>query len=107
MIKQKLSLVAGVQHAVTVKPSAVVVEEKPGTVTAFDKIKYYYKWLISAVSVVLAILVENQDLMTNIFGASSEVNGWVAAAILIVGNIGVVLKENEKWVNKIPSSNQS
>lgn len=101
MQKVKVSVVERVPGAPTAV-KGIASEVKYGPVTAFDKAKYYYKWLISAVSVALAILVENQDLVTRIFGASSEVNGVVAAVILILGNIGLALKENEKWVNKLP-----
>lgn len=103
MEKAKVAIVDRVVDAPT-SAKAVVDEVREGAVTSADKLKFYYKWLISAVSVVLAILVENQDLVSSLFGASSEANGWVAAAILVIGNAGVFLKENEKWVNKLPGT---
>lgn len=102
MVKQQVQLVSPTSGIAP--PVADVVQEKSGQVTAFDKAKEYYKWLISSVSIVLAFLVDNQDIVTRLFGADHDANGWVALAILVLGNVGLLLKENEKWVNKLPGS---
>jgi hypothetical protein len=102
MVKQKVQL--NTPMSGIAEPTAVVAEEKTGYVTVFDKAKEYYKWLISSVSIVLAFLVDNQDIITRLFGVDHQANGWVALAILVLGNVGLLLKENEKWVNKLPGS---
>ena len=101
MQKAKVSIVERVVDAPTTA-KAVVDEIKDGPVTIVDKAKNYYKGLISFTSILLAILVENQELATQILGVDHSVNKWIAAGILFLGNIGLVLKENEKWVNKVP-----
>lgn len=103
MTKGKITVIARPAGAPSFT-KGIVEKTKPGSVTLWDKAKFYYKWLISATSLLLAWLVENQDLFVRFFGATSEFNGYVAVAILVVGNVGVFLKSNEKWINLVQAT---
>lgn len=88
IVKQALALVNGV---------VTVVNEKPGTVSTFDKIKQYYKFLVAFIGALIAILTETLPL-----GLSADVQNWIAGVVGILTSFVVFLKSNEQWVEKLP-----
>lgn len=86
LVKQALAIVNG---------SLTVVNEKPGEVTTFDKIKKYYKFIIAFIGFLTAFLTEILPL-----GFSPDVKNGIAGAIGFLTSIGVFMKSNEQWINK-------
>lgn len=70
-----------------------VLKEKPGTVTWLDKAKGYYKEAIAVVGTLVVLL--NQ--LTPLFGG----NRYFTAAAVVVTAVGVLLKNNEQWVDSL------
>ncbi len=87
IVKQALAIVNGTLE---------VVNEKPGAVTNFDKIKKYYKFLIAFVGFTIAFLTEILPL-----GFSPDVKNGIAGVIGFLTSLGVFLKSNEQWVDRL------
>ena len=80
----------------TVKKVEVkVVDETSGPVTTTQKIKKYYKALISLIGSLAASLVAAQGVP----GLPDKIRGWLVGLVLFLTFFGVILKKNEDWVN--------
>jgi hypothetical protein len=76
----------------------VAIKDKP--LGFGDKIKRYYKQIIVVIGAILVTLNE-LDPITNLF--SMETRHVITVIITVITTIGVVLKENEHWIENIPS----
>lgn len=101
--KQKIALeVSGKALApepVTVTPT--VVSEKNGKVTVFDEIKKYYKGLIAFVGMLLIIINQVTPWLNDILTDPNDKKLFTVIVSAITA-LGVILKDNEKWVDKLP-----
>lgn len=77
---------AGLQPA-----GAMVVDEKPGTVTTIDRAKQYYKAAITLCGGLLVVLSQ--------VVVPEPADGWVATAIVTLTAVLTYLKANEIWVD--------
>jgi hypothetical protein len=73
-----------------------VVAETTGVVTVLDKLKGYYKTLITVVGSILVILNEVTPL-TDFLPASQR--HYVTVGIVFLTALGNFLKSNEHWVD--------
>lgn len=101
-------LVKIVPQVVTPTPTAVpakavVVAEKAGSVGLLDKAKNYYKGLIIGLGSLLIVLQQATPLF-NFLGDDNTVKTTFTVVVLAVTTALAVLKDNEKWVDRIPSS---
>lgn len=76
-------------------PPITVISEKPGQVTALDRMRAYYHTLISAVGTVLIVL--NQALPV----VPDSWKSLTAAVIATVTVVSTALKSNETWINAL------
>ena len=74
-----------------------VLKEKSGAVNFIDKVKYYYKSLITIVGMVLTLL----SAMTPVFSFIPIDGKYITWAIAALTTVSVWLKRNEKWVNEL------
>jgi hypothetical protein len=77
-------------------PSVQVVDERTGAVTFLDKLKGYYKALITVLGAILLGLNELTPL-TNFLPATAQ--HWASVAISVITAILTFLKANEHWVD--------
>lgn len=76
----------------------VVVDEKPGPVTALDKAKAYYKGLIVLVGSFLVMANESAPLLESLpYNGKQWVSGAIAAATVVL----TFLKANETWIETL------
>lgn len=73
-------------------PQVTVLESAPGNVTRLDKVKAYYKGLITLVGSLL--IAANQALPI----LPADVKGWVSGAIGFATVALTFLKANETWI---------
>lgn len=76
----------------------VVVNQANGTVGLGDKVKGYYKGLITAVGAILVVLTQLSAFVGFIPG---PVAGYVSTGIVILTAVSTFLKSNEVWVQKL------
>ena len=79
-------------------PKVVAVKAKE--LTWVDQLKKYYK---QAIAIIGAILVTINELtpITDMFG--TETRHVISVVVVVLSALGVVLKENEHWIQSIPS----
>jgi hypothetical protein len=77
-------------------PPVQVVDERPGAVTFLDKLKGYYKALITVVGAVLLALNELTPL-TDFLPMTAQ--HWLSVAVAVGTAILTALKANEHWVD--------
>jgi hypothetical protein len=77
-------------------PPVKVVDERPGAVTFLDKLKGYYKALITVVGAALLGLNELTPV-TDFLPATSQ--HWLSVALSVLTAILTFLKANEHWVD--------
>ena len=77
-------------------PPVQVVDERPGAVTFLDKLKGYYKALVTVVGAVLVGLNELTPL-TGFLPPTAQ--HWLSVAISVGTVILTALKANEHWVD--------
>jgi hypothetical protein len=75
-----------------------VVKSVPGTVTTFDKIKKYYKFLVAAVGAILIVLNQATPVFHALGGSGDK---WFTSVVAVVAAAAVLLKDNEHWVDSI------
>jgi low affinity Fe/Cu permease len=88
------------KQRVTLTPTGetVVVDTKAGTVTWQDHAKNYYKFAIATVGALVVILTQ----ITPVAGfLGDNAKTVVAVATAVLTSIGVFLKANEQWVDKL------
>lgn len=77
-----------------VEGNVAVVDTASGVVTAWDKVKAYYKGAIAIVGATLVVL--NQ--VTPIFNfVPDPIHHYFTVIVAVVTAAGVVLKQNEHW----------
>ena len=77
-------------------PPVQVVDERPGAVTFLDKLKGYYKALITVVGAVLLALNELTPLFDFL---PTTAHHWLSVVISVLTAISTFLKANEHWVD--------
>lgn len=100
-VKQKIEIqqVGPITAETTgVAAKAVVVDEKPGEVNFFDKLKGYYHTMITVIGAILVLLNEVTPI------TDSLPQSWQhTITLIIVGTTALLnaLKSNEQWVQKL------
>lgn len=105
MAKQRLALLKTedqslLKSLVDTTPTAPVevVDEKPGTVTGFDKFKAYWHSAIAVIGFLLVGLTSAQDQLP------SSMKTVVVSIIGVLTVVSIALKANEVWINKLGNS---
>ncbi|AER47586.1 hypothetical protein DS6A_32 [Mycobacterium phage DS6A] len=78
--------------------STEVVERRAGSVTPADKAKRYYKGLIALVGTLVIAAGEAAPLFNGTL-AGTAAQHWFTVIVAALTTAGVILKENEHWVN--------
>ncbi len=77
-------------------PPVQVVDERTGAITLLDKLKGYYKALITVVGAVVLGINELTPLTASL---PTTAQHWLSVAISVLTAILTFLKANEQWVD--------
>jgi hypothetical protein len=94
--KQRIALPDNTSVHAATAPTAVVIEQKPGTVTVLDRVRGYYKGLIALIG---ALLVTINELTPITDFLPADQRHWITIAVSALTALSTTLVANEKWVD--------
>jgi hypothetical protein len=81
-----------------------VIEVKPGTVTAVDRVKGYYHTVFAVLSGLALCIVELGPDVGALPGLSPDWRHGIAVAVIVANIVATKVKSNEQWFPAPPAA---